>query len=221
MGIIGTALKSLQSQIDSVASRDGFETLTAMDATFDSISVGGKAFFGSDLCLMSGAYLNLTSDLSASTGDWIGYDDSDEEIAFDFAHNCHFYKGIYSDSYITAGASGSSSDRRLKDDLSEVSADRAWDVLKRLKPMEWTWNEKNAYLSGKPGAGLVAQDVSEVLPFAIIESGGYLSLNYSVMHAYEIAGLQDHEDRIEALESEVRRLAMENMELKNKLQIRN
>lgn len=221
MGIIGNALKSLQSQIDSAASRDGFETLTAMDATFDSLSVGGKSFFGSDLCLMSGAYLNLTSDLSASTGDWIGYDDSDEEIAFDFAHNCHFYKGIYSDSYITAGASGSSSDRRLKDDLSEVTADRAWDVLKRLKPMEWTWNDKNAYLSGKLGAGLVAQDVADVLPDAVIESGEYLSLNYSVMHAYEIAGLQDHEDRIEALESEVKRLTMENIELKNKLQIRN
>ena len=221
MGIIGKALVSLQSQIDSVASRDGFETLTAMDATFDSLSVGGKSFFGSDLCLMSGAYLNLTSDLSASTGDWIGYDSGDEEIAFDFVHNCHFYTGLYSDSYITAGASGSSSDRRLKDDLERISAERAWDVLKQLKPMEWVWNEKNAYLSGKRGAGLVAQDVADVLPDAVIESGKYLSLNYSVMHAYEIAGLQDHEGRIEALESEVKRLAMENMELKNKLQIRN
>lgn len=220
MGIIGKALVSLQSQIDSVASRNGFETLTAMDAMFDSVSVGGKSFFGSDICLMSGAYINLTGDLSASAGDWFCYDESDEEIAFDFVHNCHFYSGIYSDSYITAGASGSSSDRRLKDDLEQVSAERAWDVLKRLKPMEWTWNEKNAYLSGKLGAGLVAQDVAEVLPFAILEAGGYLSLNYSIMHAYEIAGLQDHEDRIEALESEVKRLSIENMELKNKLQIR-
>lgn len=220
MGIIGKALVSLQSQIDSVASRDGFETLTAMDATFDSMSVGGKSFFGDDLCVHAGSYLNLTGDLTSSAGDWIGYDESAEEIAFDFAHNCHFYRGIYSDSYITAGASGSSSDRRLKDDLEQVSAERAWDVLKRLKPMEWTWNKKNAYLSGKLGAGLVAQDVAEVLPFAILEAGGYLSLNYSIMHAYEIAGLQDHEDRIEALESEVKRLSIENMELKNKLQIR-
>ena len=220
MGIIGNALKSLQSQIDSVASRDGFETLTAMDATFDSLSVARKAFFGSDICLMSEAYINLTSDLTSSAGDWIGYDSGDEEIAFDFVHNCHFYTGLYSDSYITAGASGSSSDSRLKDNLEQVSAERAWDVLKQLKPMEWVWNEKNAYLSGKLGAGLVAQDVAEVLPFAILEAGGYLSLNYSIMHAYEIAGLQDHEDRIEALESEVKRLTMENMELKNKLEIR-
>lgn len=220
MGIIGNALKSLQSQIDSVASRDGFETLTAMDATLDSLSVARKAFFGSDICLMSEAYINLTSDLTSSEGDWIGYDSGDEEIAFDFVHNCHFYTGLYSDSYITAGASGSSSDRRLKNDLERISAERAWDVLKQLKPMEWVWNEKNAYLSGKRGAGLVAQDVSEVLPFAVMEGGEYLSLNYPIMHAYEIAGLQDHESRIEGLENEVKRLTMENMELKNKLEIR-
>ncbi len=220
MGIIGNALKSLQSQIDSVASRDGFETLTAMDATFDSMSVEGKSFFESNICLMSGAYINLTGDLSASAGDWFCYDSSDGEVAFDFVHNSHFYAGLYSDSYITAGASGSSSDSRLKDNLEQVSAERAWDVLKQLKPMEWVWNEKNAYLSGKRGAGLVAQDVSEVLPFAVMEGGEYLSLNYPIMHAYEIAGLQDHESRIEVLESEVKRLTMENMELKNKLEIR-
>ena len=119
--------------------------------------------------------------------------------------------GFASASYITAGGVASSSDRRLKDEIEDVCSDRALAVLMQLKPKEWVWNEKNDYFSGKRGAGLVAQDVEDVLPFAVMETGEYKSLNYSVLHAYEIAGLQNHEDRIAALEKE-------NKELKEKLE---
>ena len=119
--------------------------------------------------------------------------------------------GFASASYITAGGVASSSDIRLKDEIEDVCSDRALAVLMQLKPKEWVWNEKNDYFSGKRGAGLVAQDVEDVLPFAVMETGEYKSLNYSVLHAYEIAGLQNHEERIAELEKE-------NKELKEKLE---
>jgi uncharacterized membrane-anchored protein len=65
----------------------------------------------------------------------------------------------------------------------------------------WTWND-NSTLVGKPGAGFVAQDVQSVLPDAVV-NGDYLSLNYNMFHAYEIAGLQNHEARIVELEKKI------------------
>ena len=112
--------------------------------------------------------------------------------------------------YVNGTAKASSwdttSDRRLKDEIEDVYSDRALAVLMALRPKEWTWNEKNDYLSGKRGAGFIAQEVQNVLPFAVNDSGDYLSLNYTVLHAYEIAGLQNHEERIAELEKENREL---------------
>lgn len=121
----------------------------------------------------------------------------------EYSNGLHTNVGFYSDSFIAAGGIGSSSDRRLKDGLEPVSSDRALSVLMRLKPMEWVWNEKNDYLCGKRGAGLVAQDVMDVLPFAVNDTNEYFSLFYSVFHAYEIAGLQNHEERIAELEKKL------------------
>ena len=126
----------------------------------------------------------------------------------------HATGGIDSDSYITAGAAATSSDRRMKDNIDAVCADRALSVLMQLKPCEWEWNERNASLAGNRGAGLIAQDVQEILPFAVVDLGDYLYLNYSVFHAYEIKAIQNHEARIDKLETEVRRLLKENEELK-------
>ena len=105
----------------------------------------------------------------------------------------------------TARASSwdTSSDRRLKDKIEDVCSDRALAVLMALRPKEWIWNEKNDYLCGRRGAGLVAQEVQNVLPFAVNDSGDYLSLNYTVLHAYEIAGWKNHEARIAELEKKI------------------
>lgn len=121
-------------------------------------------------------------------------------ILFAFEYPSHFTKGLYSDSYITAGAAASSSDRRLKDNLTAITEKNAIDVINALVPMEWRWNDNNTYLAGKRGAGLVAQDVLNVLPFAVVDEGADLALNYNVFHAYEIAVIKNHEDRINELE---------------------
>lgn len=116
------------------------------------------------------------------------------------------FAGLVADGYITAGASASSSDRRLKDDIRDVEADAAREIILKLRPREWTWNEQNPALFGKPCAGLVAQEVSDVLPLAVVPGMPFFAINYDTLHAYEIALLQAQERRIAALEKTVREL---------------
>ena len=81
-----------------------------------------------------------------------------------------------------------------------------------LNPVEWVWNENNAHLYGRRSAGLVAQEVFDVLPYSVFHDGQYDALRYDVFHAFEIAGLQDHEARIRTLEAE-------NKELKRQVEL--
>ena len=175
---VGTALKSLQAQIDSVAMNRAFDELTVTAGYFDMLSVG--------------ANLNV-------------------------AGTIYSIKGIYSSGYVTAGAVGSSSDRRLKNDVEAISAKRASEVIMALRPCEWVWNEKHSTLEGRRSAGLIAQEVSDILPDMVIETNGELSLLHNVLHGYQISMLQDHETRIEELEKEVAALRKENTELKSRI----
>ena len=225
------------TQVDSVATNRAFDELTVTAFFTDMLSVGSDAYvggngaitgtlnvtgattLGSTLTVNGATYIYNSFQVGSSATNrnstFYGYvyiGSATSYINYVSGNSgLHTNVGFYSDSYITAGAAASSSDRRLKDNIDDVCSDRALTVLMQLKPKEWTWNENNAYLYGKRGAGLIAQDVLDVLPFAVVgDAGEYLSLNYNTLHAYEIAGLQNHEARIAALEAE-------NKELKAKL----
>ncbi len=103
---------------------------------------------------------------------------------------------------ITAG-----SDSRWKDNQTPVL--NGIDIIRRLRPMSWIWNEQFAdknYI-GKQSAGLIAQQVASVLPFAVRgnQENGY-TLDYNVFHAYEISAIQYHETEIERLRIRVAQL---------------
>ena len=119
------------------------------------------------------------------------------------------YGGLYTEGFITAGTAAASSDQRLKDGVKDIEPENALKILLSLRPREWVWNKKNGASSGRRGAGLVAQEAMGVLPFAVLENGEYLALNYNILHAYEIAVIQFYERRIMDLEGRMRKL--ENM----------
>ncbi len=179
-------INGLKASFGETLSVGGTTTLNGSTFVYNSFQVGSAATNRNSLFY---GYLYIGSATS-----YINYVSGNSGL--------HTNVGFYSDSYITAAATGSSSDRRMKDNIDAVCSDRALSVLMQLKPCEWEWNDRNPNLAGKRGAGLVAQDVADVLPFAVMDLGDYLYLNYSVLHAYEIAGLQNHESRIEALEKE-------------------
>ena len=118
-----------------------------------------------------------------------------------------------------ATAWNTSSDARLKEDISVVGRDEAVATIMKLNPVSWTWNERSE-LKGKRSAGLIAQQVESVIPY-MVTGGEYKGLNYTMLHAFEIGAIQSHEDRIKILEGRVKSLNEEierlRASLKNKL----
>ena len=126
-----------------------------------------------------------------------------------YADIFHATTGVVSDGYVTAGAAASSSDARLKDNIQAVPFDKALSILNALRGVEWEWNEKKALLSGKHGSGLVAQEVERVMPWAVLDLNGELSLNYDSLWGVAIPVMQSHEQRIQQLEAENKALRKE------------
>ena len=119
------------------------------------------------------------------------------------------YKMYVNGSAYATGSWATASDRRMKDQIEVITGDDAVAKIMGLRPSTWVWNENNAYLYGKRGAGLIAQEVQPILPFSVVEDE-WLALDYQDFHPYEVAMLQNHESRIAVLEAE-------NKELKAKL----
>lgn len=106
---------------------------------------------------------------------------------------------------IAARYASSSSDAKLKDNITLLSQEDAINTLMALKPSSWNWKD-----GGELAYGLVAQDVESVLPCSVTY-GEHLSLQYNMFHAFEICVVQNHETRLQYLERE-------NKELKKELQ---
>ena len=111
--------------------------------------------------------------------------------------------GIWSSGWLSFSDLSSTSDRRYKDGIAPLAGKAALAVIRSLKPSTWTWNALSK-VKGR-SAGFVAQDVAGVLPDAIREIGEdkHLALNYQMLHAYEVAALQEHDDEIQRLRKRV------------------
>ena len=118
------------------------------------------------------------------------------------------YGDIFSEGEMTAGAIGSSSDMRLKNDIELLEPESAISLIMALKPSTWKWN-CNSKLVGKRSYGLIAQEVAPYLPEAVMDNKDYLSLVYNQFHAFEISVLQNHETRLERVERENREMKCE------------
>ena len=129
----------------------------------------------------------------------------------------HSTTGIYSDGYVSAGGLSSSSDERLKTAIKDFKYSK--DLLMSIRPREWDWNGKAA-MKGH-AAGFVAQEIEELIPYAVDNAMGYKALFYDQFHAIEIAGLQDHERRIRELENAVKARDKKIDELEKRLKLRN
>jgi hypothetical protein len=111
--------------------------------------------------------------------------------------------------YVTGTAGGSyswnsASDARLKTNIERMDYEEAIHIIMALKPSKWVWND-NCTLHGQQSAGLIAQEVQPVMPYAV-SGTDYLSLTYSSFVAPVVATLQSHEERIKVLEKEIERL---------------
>jgi len=89
-----------------------------------------------------------------------------------------------------------SSDARLKNVLGEA---KGLEIVNKLNPVNFEWKE-----SKKVQDGLIAQEVEELIPHAVhVNEAGYYSMDYSKLVTPLIKAIQEQQEQIDALQSEI------------------
>ena len=109
-------------------------------------------------------------------------------------------------------AFGNISDRRFKDNIVNIPLDIALDKVKNLRPVTFTWLDtiQNKAKRGTTDAGFIAQEVEEVVEYAvgefndIVSGERYKKLNHERIIPYLVGAVQLLQQKIDDLE---RRLA--------------
>jgi len=111
------------------------------------------------------------------------------------------------------------SDRRLKQNFKPLTKGEGIDIIDRLMPTAFEWNAKAVevnpdFVEGTPETALIAQEVQEVIPDAVVEnkagrSAGkgsdiesYLTIDYDKITPFIIAAVKDlKEELTEAMDT--------------------
>jgi hypothetical protein len=107
---------------------------------------------------------------------------------------------LHIDGDLDSNSSTTSSDIKLKTDINVV--DNALEKIEQLNGVEFTWIK-----NGNKSAGVIAQDVLEVLPQAVKEvsdlnsDDSHLSVNYDALHALLIEAVKELSAKVKELES--------------------
>ena len=99
----------------------------------------------------------------------------------------------------SATAFNTSSDARLKDVTGTA---RGLEVINELNPVAYNWKA-----NGKADEGLIAQEVKELVPNAVVGSEEDMySMDYSKLVVHLVAGMKEQQEQIESLKSEINKL---------------
>ena len=103
----------------------------------------------------------------------------------------------------------STSDRKYKTNVVDI--DDAISRIDQLRPVNFNWNEDAVKINGSYNttdlhAGLIAQEVAEIIPHLVHYQGEYFALNYDEIIPYLVSGVKELHTEIKALEAEVEEL---------------
>lgn len=124
--------------------------------------------------------------------------------------NVEMYGNLTATGEVISSRRASSSDRRLKNNITYLDTTDCLAMVRRIRPAEWDWKD-----NGKHSMGFIAQDVEHLMPYAVTSVrdnmlGYKMNLQYDQFIALAIGGVQ-------AVDSEVQQLKKEVKELKEKL----
>ena len=93
---------------------------------------------------------------------------------------------------LSATIVNSLSDEKLKKDISTI--DDALDKVKQLRGVDYTWKQ-----SEEKSKGVIAQELQEVFPELVSESGSGLSVNYNGIIGVLIEAIKEQQKQIDKL----------------------
>jgi hypothetical protein len=176
-------LTALQNQVDNITTKTAGTGITDTSDTFDidSDQRGNITQMGHD-----------TSNYISVDGDGIDfYANGTEEMHLANDGTLHV------DGDVVAFSTTTASDRRLKEDIENI--DNALDKIGRINGVTYKWKGKDS-----TSAGVIAQEVREVLPEAVSEvysfdRGEHLSVNYNAVIGLLIESVKELKEEINQL----------------------
>ena len=117
----------------------------------------------------------------------------------DLGNSTYRWKDGWFAGNVTAGAYFHSSDERLKDNIQTISG---LELISQLRGVSYDWKS-----SGKASAGVIAQEVEEVMPSAVqTDADGMKSVEYDQLIAPLIEAVKELKAQNEALEARIKEL---------------
>ena len=103
------------------------------------------------------------------------------------------------------------SDSRLKENISKLGSEYSSTILSRLNPVSFAFrNDSSIYLEEKKSAihyGFIAQEMKEILPELVYEDGaGYLSINYIELIPLLVQTINQQQIQIKELTQRVQKI---------------
>ena len=167
-----------------------FPSLPALNPLF--VGVAGLASTGVGVYGATGSYIPATW----TNGNYAGYFSGDVKVT----------------GTLTATTS-TTSDLRLKENVTNLNNNLAIDILSQLRPVSFTFKrDSTIFYTSKDSSrihyGLIAQEVRTILPDLVSEDGaGYLSVNYTELIPFLLQAINAQQKQIEALSEEINMLS--------------
>ena len=167
-----------------------FPNLPALNPLF--VGVAGLASTGVGIYGATGSYIPATW----TNGNYAGYFSGDVKVT----------------GTLTATTS-TTSDLRLKENVTNLNNNLAIGILSQLRPVSFTFKrDSTIFYTSKDSSrihyGLIAQEVRTILPDLVSEDGaGYLSVNYTELIPFLLQAINTQQKQIEALSEEINMLS--------------
>lgn len=120
----------------------------------------------------------------------------------------HVIGNILASGCVMASNLACPSDERLKEDIRTM--DHALERVGKLRGVEYQWNDAAKQTRNLPEGqqvGLLAQEVREVVPQAVIErSDGFLAVDYARLVPLLIEGMKEQQKQIEMQQDQIEQL---------------
>ena len=113
-----------------------------------------------------------------------------------------FSVNVYSNVYITGNLNTTDDiigfnticDGRLKTDVVSITSESSLEVIRNLRPVDFTWNE-HSVRPGLKDLGFIAQEVEKIEPRAV-RQGDPMSLRWERIITHLVAAVQELDKKI-------------------------